>query len=451
MSNAKLLAKIARAPKRPGIYRYLDSNGTILYVGKALQLKDRLKSYFQKDVSVKTRQMLSLARTIDWIETGSEFSALLLEALLIKLHQPHYNIALRDDKSYIYVFVSTGEEFPIVLLARKPKQDATKGKWAVFENLKGEYYGPFASSRVTRELLRKLRRVTPFCQQKPGSKRVCFYHHLGLCNPCPAAIRKTEGPIYQELKRCYRNQIRKLGQILSGKLDLVQKELTQEMRAFAEKLEFENAQAVKRQLRRFEWLLSYHDTSSVFLDNPNFYFDEQQKACDELQSLLRKHGVHLSYPHRIECFDIATFGGYHSFASQVVFIDGVPEKKEYRLYRMHKQGKPNDVAMLAEAVRRRLAHKEWPLPDLFIVDGGKPQVSTVDKILSQNQPKLPLVGLAKRNEQIIVPRTPGFAIISLNRAHQALQLLQAIRDEAHRFANSRHRQARTKHVLTPAS
>jgi len=451
MSNANLLAKISLAPKRPGVYRYLDDTGRVLYVGKALQLKDRLKSYFQSDVSTKTRQMISLARSVDWIETGSEFTALLLEARLIKLHQPHYNIALRDDKSYIYVFISTGEEFPIVVLARKPKQDAVKGKWKIYENLKGEFFGPYASSRVTHELLRKLRRVIPFCQQKSGSKRVCFYHHLGLCTPCPAGIRKTTGTEYQQLKRHYRSQIRKLTQILSGKLDLVQKELTQEMRAFAQNLEFEKAQSVKRQLRRFEWLLSYHDTTSSFLGNSNFYFNEQHKACNELQRLLKNNGIELNFPHRIECFDISNFQGADSFASQVVFIDGVPEKKDYRIYRMRIEGKPNDVAQLAEAVNRRLTHREWPYPDLLIVDGGKPQVSTIRKLLLENTTKLPLIGLAKRNEQIILPEDNGFATISLGRSHQALQLVQAIRDEAHRFANSRHRAAQRKRVLTRGS
>ncbi len=434
-----LRTKIATAPARPGVYLYKDKLGVVLYVGKALSLKDRLTSYLQKDIPSKTAQMLYLATTVSWIETGSEFEALLLEARLIKSYRPKFNVVFRDDKSYLYIFISLGEEFPKVFLARMPKNST---KTQLFNDLKGEYFGPFPSSRTTKQVLKWLRRAFPFCQQTKLNNRPCFYSHLGLCKPCPSFIIKQPPEAYKNLKKIYRTNVLRLKRILEGKFDSVTQGLEKEMRALSKVERFEEAQAIRNQLRRLTWVLHQSNSTAAFLENPNFYFETQKKAVDELVTVLKQHGVAITRADRIECFDVSTFQGTSSVAGQIVFIDGIPEKKWYRRYKIIHGGKPNDVAMLRETISRRLKHNEWPLPDLLVVDGGKPQVSTINQLLNELKITLPLIGLAKRLEQIVVANTHGFTIVTLPRKQKAIKLLQQIRDETHRFAIIYHRKRR---------
>jgi excinuclease ABC subunit C len=249
------------------------------------------------------------------------------------------------------------------------------------------------------------------------------------------------------LKKEYRVNIFRLKHILEGNFQGVEREIEREMAVRAKSEDFEGAQILRDRLERFRGVLKNEQHTSAFLDNPNFYFDRQRKALDELRQILQTHGVEISKLRRIECFDISTFQGNFSVASQIVFIDGVPEKKWYRKYRIKIDGKPNDVAMMRETLSRRLKHPEWEMPDLVIVDGGKPQVGTIGKLFAENKVAIPLIGLAKRWEQIVIPAGQRFTQVNLLRRSTALQLLQQMRDEAHRFAITYHRLRRGKAMM----
>lgn len=476
MLKNELLTRAKEIPGRPGIYMYKNEEGLVLYVGKALSLKDRISSYAAVDVPTKTSEMLKNASSIDYIETGSDFEALLLEARLIKLHRPKYNVTFKDDKNYLYIFISLGEEYPKVFLTRKPKnflfshpgrrlksrligskdsiapassadgslQNDKKPTYELLDDLKGTYFGPFPSSKMTRLILMWLRRVLPFCTQKRIGNRVCFYSHIGLCNPCPAYIVKQAKPERSLLTKKYRINIFRLSDILQGNIGKVCAQLSGQMQQFSKLEQFEEADKCKKMLTAFEYLLSNRPTTEVFLENPNFFIEKQQTAQEELNKILTENGLVIKKLTRIECFDISNFDGTDSVAAQVVFINGVAEKSQYRRYKIHIDGKPNDFAMLAEAVERRLKHTEWTFPDLFVIDGGKGQVSTVINKLKELEIAIPVIGLAKQFEKIILLKNAEFKEIRLPKRSNALQLMQQLRDEAHRFGLALHRKRRAK-------
>ena len=235
----------------------------------------------------------------------------------------------------------------------------------------------------------------------------------------------------------------RITRILKGDSTAVKQELVKEMTDYSDKEEFEVAAHIRGQIQKLDYITAgATPKTKSFLENPNFYFDRQKVALDELQECLDQEGIKISDLHRIECFDISNFAGAFSVASQVVFIDGIPEKGLYRRYRIKIDGTPNDFAMLAEAVGRRLNHPEWEFPDLLIIDGGKGQVSSIESVLKTRKINIPVVGIAKQFERIIVPLTSGFKEIALPRKSSALQLSQQIRDEAHRFALAYHRKRR---------
>lgn len=433
-------AKVNYLPRRPGVYLFENEVRQVLYVGKALSLKDRLSSYVQPDLP-KTQNLVSESNDINTIETGSEFEALLLEARLIKIHRPKYNVIFRDDKSYLYVFISTAEDFPKLFITRKPKMsDPTQ--WKYFDTVRGEYFGPFPSAATARSVIKLLRRIFPFCQQKKLS-RPCFYSHLGLCNPCPSFIIKQPPPVANELKAKYRKNILSIAKIFRGNLSTLKQDLEREMRMAASNEDFETAQLMRDQLKQLNYISQPQSSTKEFLKNPNFYFEKQQHAGSELYEMLKHYYPELTPIHKIECYDISHYGGKWSVGSQVVFMNGVPEKQYYRRYRIKITQQKSDTAMLAEMVARRLTHLDWPFPELWVVDGGKPQVGVLKNVLSKNQLPLNVIGLAKREERVVVIDNQTLKEVGLPRRNQALQLLQQIRDEAHRFALTYHRQKRT--------
>lgn len=272
-------------------------------------------------------------------------------------------------------------------------------------------------------------------------KRPCFYSHLGLCNPCPSQIVAVSPVTAKILKKRYRKNLFTLVNIFRGHLGRVKQDLQSEMRKAATGLDFETASKKRDQLKQLEYITEAQSSTKEFLTNPNFYFDRQQQASDDLYHILQTYYPVLPQIHRIECYDISHFGGKWAVGSQVVFIDGIPEKNRYRRYRIIKKSK-SDTAMLTEMVNRRLKHREWPYPDLWLVDGGRPQVSTLIKVLRVHQLPVHLIGLAKREERMVVITSGALREISLSRHSEALKLLQQIRDETHRFAIAYHRKRR---------
>lgn len=447
MERAELKKHIQNFPHRPGVYLFKDIKAHVLYVGKALRLKNRLENYTQKDILPKTNQLVEVATQVDYIETGGEFEALVLEANLIQKYRPKYNVVFRDDKSYLYVFISTGEEFPKIYVTRKPKTGYQRFPELNAQNsgnhgVKGVYFGPYPSSRTVREVLKMLRRIFPFCQQKKIGTRPCFYSHIGLCRPCPSYIVKQSPETQSALKKEYRRNVSSIKAILEGRLVSVTRELEKAMKQAARLERFEEATFFRDKLFRLKSLTESHQPIERFLDNPNFYFEESQMSCEELRIFLVSYFVTITLLHRIECFDVSHFQGNAAVGGQVVFIDGVPEKSEYRRYRMRSKG-PNDVAQMREMVTRRLVHTEWEYPDLIVVDGGKPQVSEIHAVLTEKKLTIPLIGLAKRLEEIVILDKGTFHLLRLSRESRVLRLLQSIRDETHRFAITYHRNKRT--------
>ncbi len=417
---------VNRLPKSPGVYSFSDKEGKIIYIGKAIDLRERVKSYF-KPVDPKTKLMTAQVAAVEHINVFSEFESLLLEASLIRKFLPKYNSRLRDDKSFLYIAI-TAEDFPKVKAARKT--DMVKPKYL---------FGPFPSAKTVRQVLRFLRRIIPYCSQN-NDRHPCFWSHLGLCRPCPGAIAKLEGKERDEARRLYLNNIRNLAAILQGKSKKLSYKLEKEMEKAAREKKFEEAGLLRDQLQKITYLTTYRFPISSYLEQNNFFEEEQARELQELAKVLE-----IPLPIRIECYDISNILGQFASGSLVTFINGIQNTAFYRKFRIRMAGQPNDVAMMTEVLQRRLKHQDWTYPELIIVDGGKPQVAAAAEVLARNNLVIPLVGLAKRLEEIVLRTKEGkWQIIKLPNNSPALNLLKRIRDESHRFALSYHRKLRAK-------
>ncbi|OGE25659.1 hypothetical protein A3C26_01705 [Candidatus Daviesbacteria bacterium RIFCSPHIGHO2_02_FULL_39_12] len=414
----------SKLSQRPGVYQFKDSLGNILYVGKAINLYHRVASYFSKDVIGRTAELVSRIAGIETIIVESELEALILEANLIKKFLPPFNIRLIDDKDYLYIGL-TKEDFPKVKTYRKQDLKVVKKFW-----------GPFPSSRTVRDTLKQLRRVFPWCSNPPRSAsqgetlRVCFYHHLDLCpGACAGQISKED----------YNKILRRFSNFLDGKKDELIEELTSEMQGYAQKQQFERAQVVKRVI---EGVLYLTQTQRVknYLENPNFLEDEKRLALLQLQKDLKLAKL----PERIEGYDISNIQGEDATGSMVVLTNGEIDKSQYRKFKIHIAGKPNDVGMHKEMMNRRLKHPEWPLPDLIIVDGGCGQARAVKFEILNLKFEIPVFGLAKNREWLYPPEREA---VKLPRRSLSLKLLQKLRDESHRFAINYHRKLRDRTMI----
>lgn len=407
-------------PRRPGVYIYKNKYGRILYVGKAVDLYHRISSYFNKNIlDPKTVDLVKNIAFVETIEVFSELEALILEANLIKKHTPPYNIKLLDDKDYLYIKI-TKEEYPRIITARKHELEGAK-----------EYFGPFPSSRNVRLTLKKLRMIFPWCDRPyPKDKRPCFNYHLGLC---PGACAGKISP------REYSTNIKRFIQFMQGRKEELIKSMVTEMSEASMSQAYEKANDLKKVLEGVEYL-TQPNQAAVYLENPNFVADQTKKGLEKLKEYLNLKSI----PERIECFDISNIGGQQAVGSLVVLTSGEIDKKWYRKFKIKKEGKPNDTAMMEEVVTRRLNHPEWPKPNLILVDGGKGQIRAAQNALAGKKIDIPLFGLAKKNEWIY---QPGGGIIKLPKSSPALMLLQKIRDEAHRFAISYHRRL-TRQLIT---
>ena len=440
-----LQKKLTPLPHKPGVYQFFDANHEILYVGKAKDLKNRVSQYARPHaVPEKTRHMLGAATTLETIQTASEFDALLLEARLIHDLQPKYNVIAKDDKSPLYITLTVHEELPRVELHRKP----VASRPGLERKKRDISIGPFQSGNVAREMLRHLRHSIPFCTQKRRTGRPCFYTHIGLCNPCPSVIAKmSDQNEHKTLVHQYRRNIMRLRDILTGKSATILHQLEKEMHDAARSNQFENAAHIRNQLQNLRFLLEKRYDPSLYLTDANL---GERIGEYQTQPLLAE--LQIVYPRlkrlsRVECFDISNISGTSATGSMVVATNGIIDTSQYRKFRIRMTGRPNDVAMMAEMLTRRLAHPEWPEPDLMVVDGGKPQLAKAIKVIQ----KTPVIGLAKRREEIIAARVDSgltrnltFHSIRLPLTNPGLQLLQRLRDEAHRFAITYHRLLRSR-------
>lgn len=423
--------KFANLPKTNGVYLFKDKANKIIYVGKANNLRERVRSYFSlKAVGPKTAILASKIARVDYVRVESEFEALLLEACLIKKLQPKYNSRLRDDKSPIYIKI-TSEEFPKVSTVRREDDGVST------------YFGPFTSARITKDVLRFLRRIFPFCQQKKIGKRPCFYSHLGLCQPCPSEIVKTKREEYKRLKSLYRKNIFRLKRVLEGRSGQVLKNLTKEMGKLAKRENFEEAVILRDKIEKLNYLTEERMPISLYLANPEILEEKREEESKELTKALKQ----VKPVRRIEAYDVSNIQGRQATGSMVVFVNAEAEKDSYRRFRIKSGQEPNDVGMIKEVLERRFGHPEWEYPDLILIDGGKGQTGAALNVLQEKGLKIPVIGLAKRLEEIIRMENGEWRMEKLEESSLALNLLKRVRDEAHRFALSYHRKLRLKSLI----
>jgi excinuclease ABC subunit C len=602
-----LRAILRQLPTSPGVYLMKNADGRVLYVGKADSLRNRVRSYFGSKTGVDSRivRMTQEVADIDYVLTDTISEAFILEGNLIKEHRPRFNIRLRDDKSYPFVQITLGEDFPRIVRTRKLKRDGSR------------YFGPYASASSVDETLKLLRKIFPFrtCNLEiPEGKRVlerpCLLYYINRCQgPCIQAIEKAP----------YRATIERIVDFLEGKQEGIADELREEMTAHSEALRYEQAAVARDKLRAVERTIESQKVAAFsraeydvvgmareegeaclqlfvirngkMIGREHFIVENAREATDGevLTSFLQQYyavserpprevllpaepaeadalagflterrgsrvNVHQAErgekrrlvalatqnavealakeraewladegkrdealeqlsaalglprpPERIECYDMSNIQGTSAVGSMVVFVNGRPEPREYRRFRIRSGETPDDFRMMAEVLRRRFMraarlrsetgalslaavgadeapegdgepdepldlepgsgpveadgreerdrrHRErrdtgWALPDLVIVDGGKGQLSAAVGVMKElGLTDVPLSGLAKRFEELYVPGRS--APIILPQRSQGLYLVQRIRDEAHRFAITYHREVRGKRALT---
>lgn len=415
------------------MYFFKDASGKLLYVGKAKDLKKRVSSYFShKALDAKTLKLVSLVSSIEHIRVGSEIEAFLLESSLIKKHKPFYNIKLIDDKSYPMVEVSSGEN-PSVTITRKKTDSAST------------YYGPYSDATALKAVLKLIRRVFPYQSVKNHPKRKCLYYHLGLC-PCVL--------VNSESKDDYIKNLNSLGKFLDGKKEEVIRVLVKERDSFSKNEDFENSALVQERIERINLITSETYDPFHYIDKPDFYFERIEKEIASLIEILKPY-YQLESLKRIECYDISNISGKNATGSMVVFENGDKAGKEYRRFKIKTKDTPDDFAMMKEMLSRRLDNASWPSPDLLVIDGGKGQVGAALKALANLGKRIPIIGLAKREEIIVIPLKEQSGIVfeevKLPHSTPGINLLRRIRDEAHRFAITYHRLLRKKAFLPPSS
>ena len=424
LPKIKIVPKVYREiPENAGVYVFFDKNGPI-YIGKAINLKRRVSSYFDLNLETKTASMVKSAQFLSFIQVNSELEALLLEAKLIHLYLPKYNIAAKDDKHPLYIQI-TKERYPRIITARKIAQNQ--------KNI--AFYGPFPSSRNVRSVLKMIRRVFPFSDHKLG-KRGCLYSHIGLCNPCPNIIESSNNKsVITVERRKYLKNIRGIKFILDGKIGRLQKNLTKEMTAASKNQDFELAAQERDRLQRIEYITRPQMPAEFYMQNPNLFEDIRKSESSDLKSLLRTNGLSLERLERIECFDVAHLAGTKATASMITFINGEADKNFYRHFRIRQIKGNSDIDSLKEIIARRLNHiKDWGKPDLIIVDGGVAQVNAFNKIIIENKAEIPVVGIAKNPDRLIINDK------KIILRETSLHLVARMRDEAHRFARKYHHQ-----------
>ena len=536
-----ILPILATLPTTPGVYQYFDKNNTIIYVGKAKNIKSRVLSYFRNDTqhSLKTQLLVRKIADIKFVHVNTETEALLMENNLIKKFQPKYNILLRDDKTYPWIRI-TNEEFPRIFQTRNIIRDGS------------QYYGPYASGKILKELLNLIRRLfvyrsctMPMTEENicKGKYKACLNAQIGLClAPC----------IGEQSRVDYHKEINNIRQVIKGNFSVYLKEMKEKMMAYAQTQQFEKAQEIKDKISLLEnysaksaivtslmhdvEVYSFiDDTDKIFinmtkvvegkinvsfsldvakkldasaietfttaivqnrldkawmskeiivpekLDLPSDYVTQTIPTGGDKKKLLEfsEHNVlfyrsqkikkakildperwsnkvvlemqkdlHLDRPpHHIECFDNSNIQGNQPVASCVVFREGKPSNKEYRHFNVKTVVGPDDFASMREIVFRRYSRLEAEgkkLPDLIVIDGGKGQLSSACEALKKVgvYDKVIVIGLAKKLEEIYFPEDP--IPICLDKRCHTLQIIQHIRDEAHRFGITFHRNKRSK-------
>jgi len=538
--------KIDQVPERPGVYLYKDAKAQVIYIGKAASLRSRVRSYFQESRArdPKTDALVGQIRDVDYIVTGNELEALILESNLVKKHRPRYNIILRDDKHYPFLRLTANEDFPRLVVARRVQKDGAA------------YFGPFYPATAMRQTLRLVRQLFPLrtCRIKIDGTlpRPCLQYYIHRCNaPCTG----------WETREGYAKTVREVQRFLEGRNDDLAMELTREMEAAAGDLKFERAAGLRDQIQALNTVREHQKIISTeeadqdivgvvrqgadacvqlffvrkgrLMGRESFFFDRvsgwssgeilsafvrqfyardvtaapeillseeppeasltaewlgrrrggrvelhapqrgkkrelvamaEENAALALQTHLLARGNRLQVvldeleralnlpgpPHRVEGFDISTIQGSETVASMVVWQDGEMKKDDYKRYRIRTVTGTDDFAAMREVLTRRYGRAlegEGLFPDLILLDGGRGQLSAGMKALEDlGLDYLPIASLAKRAEEVYTPE--HLQPLVLDMGSPALQALQKIRDEAHRFAITYHKKLRQRRTIS---
>lgn len=438
--SEKIKAKLKDLPREPGVYFHRSASGEVIYVGKAAILRNRVKSYFQKTKvrDAKTEALVAEIADVEWVTVETELDALFLESEMIKRYKPRYNILLRDDKSQTFVRINMRDPYPFICFTRQPMDDGA------------EYFGPYYNASAVKKALRYLRKAFPYSMHETMPKRVCLQYHLGLC-PGVEEQKITSAD--------YKNVLRRLIRYLKGERRAIIREIERDMKIAAKEQQFEVAARHRNQLRYLNELqrqIIFRDTEFVDLS--------KDYALNELMDMLGLTIV----PRRIEGYDISHMSGTNNVASMVVATNGLADKSQYRKFKMQLPGN-NDFAHMRETMLRRFAakHDDWLRPQIILIDGGKGQLGSAIEALEERDVHIPVIGLAKREEEIVIHRTRSnvdadidrllkwvrennpnepsliqesddFLLIRLPKSSHIVKLLQRLRDESHRFAVSYH-------------
>ena len=483
---SKSRPKLKKLPTSNGVYFFRDKSGKILYIGKAVNLKARVGSYFNKQPKdSRISKMLELAKKVHpvrgregaqrdpasygvtWQETDSEIEALILESQLIKKHRPPFNVMLRDDKQYFYVTFSD-DEFPKVVITHRPESyrrpkisnfkyqisneaqnSKSKKKWKMeignwkFHSVPAEWVGPFTDGGALKTTLRLLRRIFPYCTCKQKHNNYCLNYHIGKCLGFCCLKRAGSGSQRQE----YLKNIKSITGVLEGKRTSVIKNFKKEMLAFGKKHDFEKAIDLRDKIEKLEKV--FENARIVRDANTRMHANDTNKkeAIEELKKILK-----LPYQlHRIEGYDISNIHGKFATGAMVVFVDGLPDKSQYRKFKIRLGDEPNlprrqagDVAMLEEVLTRRFNHPEWQYPDLIIVDGGIGQLNATCSVIPKNIPVIALTKNDKHRGDHVYLSNKKTAIPLAKLSEPVRNLILQVDAEAHRFAISYYRKLHSR-------
>jgi len=432
----KMREKVKQLPPKSGVYLFKNQQDEIIYIGKANSLRSRVSSYFNKSYfhSPKVNQMIEKIYDIEYILTASEMEALLLESNLVKANKPYFNTQLKDDKSYPYIKISKQTPFSAINLVRRNRISTDK---------KNRYYGPFVDVEITRKAVKKLREIFKLrncTDRKFKQGKACLDFQIGLCSaPCAQKIAHDD----------YQKSVQECCLLLSGQHSILLRKLKEEMKIASQLMFFEKAAKIRDTITMIEKVISQEKISRAYRKKLNSYLKEKINHEFMNQALLdlKNHLCLGKIPFHIEAFDISNIHGHLSVGSMVVFVDGIPDKRKYRHFRIKEVEGINDFAMMKEIVYRRFRDiklNNEKLPDLLLLDGGKGQLSSVVKTIDELGIKIELASLAKKEEEIFQPgnKEP----ILLPRESEAFFLIQRIRDEAHRFAITYHKRLRSKQI-----
>ncbi|MDR3071843.1 MAG: excinuclease ABC subunit UvrC [Endomicrobium sp.] len=422
--------KLAQIPKLPGVYIMRDGIANIIYIGKAKNLKNRISSYFNANINSKAAAIITAMRKIDYVLCTSEREALIVERHLINKVKPYFNSMWKDDKSYPYIKLSIAEDFPRLTFTRKKIEDGAL------------YFGPYPQIFYIKKLVHWLVKLFKIRQCKinfnennlPNEKKVksCLYYHTQTCfAPCLGKITSRD----------YKTKVKDIKLFLNGKFKKLENEWKTQMFSFSKVLRYEEAMDIRDRLYALQ-NMSERVIISEITQNEMNQSVQRADSINELKDVLGlKH-----QPAIIEGFDNSNIQGASAVASMVRFQNGIADKKNYRRFKIKTVVGIDDFASIHEVVFRRyssLTRKNEKLPDLVLIDGGKGQLGAAIDALRELQLQIPVVALAKKNEEIFLP-TKDKALV-LSKYSGALKLLQSVRDEAHRFAVNYHRKLRAKY------